>query len=71
MDQRLIPERRDEPFTFGCDGCVMTNTSACGDCVVTHLCGPVVVQLDELRAIKALQQGGLLPADRYTTASRG
>ncbi len=49
----------------------MTNTSACGDCVVTHLCGPVVVQLDELRAIKALQQGGLLPADRYTAASRG
>jgi hypothetical protein len=53
-----------------CDECVMQHTSACDDCVVTFIVGrepahAVVIDLEEERAVRALQQAGLVPALRY------
>jgi hypothetical protein len=55
-----------------CDECVMQHTSACDDCVVTFIIGrepdhAVVIDLEEERAVRALQQAGLVPELRYQT----
>ena len=53
-----------------CDLCVMAQSSACADCVVTFLCtrdqaGKVVVDIAEARALRLLHDGGLAPALRH------
>jgi hypothetical protein len=53
-----------------CDECVMQHTTACDDCVVTFIIGreptdAVVIDLEEQRAVRALQSAGLVPALRY------
>jgi hypothetical protein len=53
-----------------CDECVLQATSACDDCVVTFLCGeeagtPVVVDLDQVRAMRLLDEAGLAPPLRH------
>ena len=65
----------DGVLRIGCDGCAMTATSACDDCLVTFICDErrsrpdepraVVLDLDEHRAIRRLQSAGLLPESRY------
>jgi hypothetical protein len=49
-----------------CDACVMQDTSACDDCVVTHILGrepgdAVVLDLDEERAVRSFVDVGLVP----------
>lgn len=49
-----------------CDDCVMQGTSACGDCVVTFICGrepdeAVVIDVAEARAVRLLSEVGLVP----------
>ncbi len=53
-----------------CDCCVMKNTSACADCVVSAFValdlarerrGPIEVDSDERAAIEALAEAGLVP----------
>lgn len=53
-----------------CDECVLQETDACTDCVVTLLCGvesgaPVVVDLGEARAMRLLGEAGLAPPLRH------
>jgi hypothetical protein len=53
----------------------MQHTAACDDCIVTALLdrrpdGAVVLSLDEARAIKALQRGGLAPQNRFLPINR-
>ena len=48
----------------------MEGTSACGDCMVTFLCDrepddAVVIDVVEARALRLLQEGGLVPALRH------
>ena len=67
----------DGVLRIGCDGCVMTATSACGDCLVTFLCTDdepaapraVVLDLEEHRAVRRMQAAGLLPESRYRARS--
>lgn len=54
----------------------MQATSACDDCVVTHLLRhddaepePVVLDLDEARVVRLLGRAGLVPDLRFHTAS--
>jgi hypothetical protein len=62
---------------FGCDGCVMAQSAACEDCLVTFLCADepavvahaVVLDLEEHRAVRRLQAAGLLPESRYRARS--
>ena len=53
-----------------CADCVMQATDACSDCVVTFLCGreageAVVIDVDEARALRLLERGGLAPRLRH------
>lgn len=55
-----------DSVTIDCDSCVMQHTSRCDDCVVTYLCDrkveqAVVISLDDFRAMRALNEAGLLP----------
>ena len=58
---------------IGCDDCVMAHTDSCEDCLVTfvHTAGEpvaVVLDLDEFRALRRLQQAGLVPENRHVVA---
>ncbi len=61
----------DEPvLVISCDTCVMANSSACDDCMMSVLCEPrdtgaVVLSLSELRDIRLLAQAGLVPTLRH------
>ena len=53
-----------------CDDCILQDTDACADCVVSFLCGaeasqPVVVDLEEARAMRVLGDAGLAPPLRH------
>ena len=57
-------------LTIDCDDCVLQDTDACADCVVSFLCGaeasqPVVVDLEEARAMRVLGDAGLAPPLRH------
>ena len=59
-----------DTLRISCDECVMEGTDACGDCVVTFLCGreaddAVVIDVAEARALRLLERGGLAPALRH------
>lgn len=59
------------PLRISCTDCSLEHTAACDDCVVTFILrrepdDAVVVEVDELRAIRALNAGGLLPGLRHT-----
>jgi hypothetical protein len=60
----------EEVLRIDCAECALEGTDACGDCVVTWLverddAGVVVVDLAEVRALRALQHGGLVPELRH------
>ena len=59
-----------QPLVIDCDDCVMQHTDACDDCVVTFLCSrepdeAVVIDVEEVRALRALSAGGLVPTLRH------
>jgi hypothetical protein len=55
---------------ISCSDCVMEGTDACADCVVTFLCErepdeAVVIDVEEARALRLLERGGLAPSLRH------
>ena len=57
-------------LTIDCAECTLEGTSACGDCLVTFLCGrepdeAVVIDVAEARAVRLLGQAGLVPELRH------
>jgi hypothetical protein len=65
-------------FTISCDTCVARDTSACADCVVSHVLAldhadhtdPVVsFDDDEWAAVDLLVEAGLLPTLRHHEAT--
>ena len=57
-------------ITIECDTCVMRASSACADCLVTHLCEPadqhaVVFDLAEQRVLRWFAEAGLVPTLRH------
>jgi hypothetical protein len=59
-----------ETIQISCGDCVMEGTDVCADCVVTFLCGreagdAVVIDVAEARALRLMEQGGLVPALRH------
>ena len=57
-----------------CDACVMQHTSACDDCVVTHILGrepgdAVVLDLGEERVLRSFADVGLVPELRLLPRS--
>ena len=55
-----------------CDRCLVRSAHACGDCVVTVLLGAppegIEIGADEMRALGALSDSGLVPPLRLVTA---
>jgi hypothetical protein len=65
------PAAESGPLVIDCDECVLQATDACCDCVITFLCGeeaasPVVVDLAEARAMRLLDDAGLVPPLRHS-----
>jgi hypothetical protein len=63
----------DPVLRIDCVDCVLAGTDACADCIVTFLCtrdedGAVVIDVQEVRALRLLQKGGLAPALRHRRA---
>lgn len=57
-------------LTIDCGTCAMGGTSACDDCLVTFVCdtepgGALVLDLEEARIARQLQEAGMLPSVRY------
>jgi hypothetical protein len=67
----LIANSQEEHvITIDCATCVMRDTAACDDCVVTFLCerdptDAVVLDLDEMAALRRLADAGLAPRLRH------
>ena len=65
-----------EVLTISCDDCELQATAACGDCVVTFLCGreaddAVVIDVAEARAVRLLGDAGLVPTLRHRARRTG
>lgn len=67
-----MPDRPDgrEALHIDCDECVAQHSDACEDCVVSFICGrepedAVVIDVAEVRALRLLGQGGLVPELRH------
>ena len=62
-----------ESVSISCGECALEGTEACDDCVVSFLLGPaeansesaVIVDVMEARAMRLLQQAGLVPELRF------
>jgi hypothetical protein len=60
------------PLTIDCECCELQRTDACEDCVVTFLLGrepddAVLIDADEVRAMRMLERAGLVPSLRFST----
>lgn len=58
-------------ITIDCDRCVLRDTDACDDCLVSFLLDrepddAVVIDADEERAVRMLERAGLVPTLRFT-----
>ena len=59
-----------DAFTIDCADCMHRDTSVCDDCVVSFIVGrqpddAVVVDASEARAVRLLEQAGLVPGVRH------
>lgn len=57
-------------MTISCSDCMMRDSTACDDCVVSFIIGrdpgdAVVIQVAEVRAVKLLAEAGLVPELRH------
>ena len=55
---------------ISCDTCVVRDTDACDDCMMSVLCGvpadgAVILDIDELREVRMLAAAGLVPTLRH------
>ncbi|MDH3705909.1 MAG: hypothetical protein OES57_07560 [Acidimicrobiia bacterium] len=62
-----------DSISIDCDSCAMQHTSVCDDCVVSFVCSrqpdeAVIIDLDELRAMRMLGDAGLVPKLRHSPA---
>jgi hypothetical protein len=67
----MAETRTDDVLVIDCAECVLEGTDACADCVVTWLVDrepgdAVVIDVAEVRALRALELGGLVPSLRHT-----
>jgi hypothetical protein len=58
-------------FSIDCADCRHQHTSVCDDCIVTFIVGrepddAIVVDADEARAVRLLEQAGLVPGVRHS-----
>jgi hypothetical protein len=59
-----------DPLTISCDECILQASGACADCIVAFVLGhddgeAIVIDAAEQRAVRLLQDAGLVPALRH------
>ena len=75
VSESTVSIHSQEPsLVIDCHRCELYGSDACADCVVTYICrvdaaSPVVVDLAEARAIRLLDDAGLVPPLRHRRAS--
>ena len=62
-------------MVIDCNCCVMRDTEACDDCVVSFVVGrepgsALVIDVEEARAVQMLSRAGLVPALRHRATAR-
>jgi hypothetical protein len=67
MEHGIVTE---ESITIDCNDCAHRSTPVCDDCVVSFIIGrnpddAVVVDAREARAVRLLEQAGLVPGSRH------
>jgi hypothetical protein len=67
----IDPVDPPEAFTIDCTDCSHRQTAVCDDCVVSFIIGrqpddAIVVDADEARAVRLLEQAGLVPGVRHS-----
>ena len=65
------PVVASEAFTIDCADCMHRGTDVCEDCVVSFIVGrqpedAVVVDAEEARAVRMLEEAGLVPGVRHS-----
>mgnify|MGYP006269811089 FL=1 len=60
-----------ESITIDCGGCALQGSHACEDCLVSFVVNrdpddAVVIDVEEARTIRALEDAGLLPPVRFS-----
>lgn len=65
-----------EPMVIDCEVCVARDTGACADCVVTFILDrdpdeAVIIDVDEIRALRLLGEAGLVPRLRHQPRAGG
>ncbi len=65
------PVAASEGFTIDCADCMHRETPVCDECVVTFIVGrqpddAVVIDADVARAVRLLEEGGLVPGVRHS-----
>lgn len=68
------PSSPSSVLVISCDTCVMRETDACSDCLVSFMCGDtaetaVVFNLEEQRAVRLLANAGMVPTLRHRAVS--
>lgn len=68
---RSHPSTASEGFTIDCADCIHRDTGVCDDCVVSFIVDrqpddAVVIDASVARAVRLLEQGGLVPGVRHT-----
>ncbi len=66
----------DGTLTIDCAACAHRGTDVCDDCVVSFIVGrdpgdALVVDADEARAVRLLEQAGLVPGVRHSDRTAG
>ena len=65
-DSQTSVSATSDSIIIDCDTCDLIATDVCNDCLVTYLCrsedSSVVVELSEVRALRALGEAGLVPS---------
>ena len=69
----LPPPARRPTLTNDCATCVVRDSGACDDCVVTFIVDrepgdALVIEFEELRALRLLSGSGLVPALQHRAA---
>ena len=75
VDRRPGPAFPDR-LTIDCAECAHRSTDVCGDCVVSFIVGrepddALVIDADEARAVRLLEQAGLVPGVRHEVRAAG
>jgi hypothetical protein len=60
-----------EDLVIDCDRCVLQDTDACDDCIVSFVLGreaddAIVIDAEEARAMRMLERAGLVPTLRFS-----